>query len=139
MKRIRSGAMKPKDAVEVQYFGWSLDIVTEAFSNVIVATTQTLKADMNETEKVVRFMTLLAENRDTNIPDIPKQMRNRMREVWCIQIWPEEWQNRPFKQLVNKRVRQSANAFLNDVSKAHQMCLIFYLLVVYSLYNKSLK
>ena len=123
-KRI-TGANKTKDAVELQYFGWSSDTVMEAFSGVINATAQSLKADMNETEKVVKFMMLLAEKRDTNRAEIPKVMRNRMREVWCKQIWPVEWEARPFKNS-DQRARQSASAFLSDVSKGYQICLNFY-------------
>jgi hypothetical protein len=116
MKRSITGAAKSEN--EIQYFGWSRDAVTDAFSGLIVANANSFKSKVNETEKIVKFMMLLAENRDTNIDDIPSAMRVRMKEVWCKQIWPEEWEAREFKNAA-QTIRQSANAFLEEVNKAH--------------------
>jgi len=121
MKRSGTGAAKSEN--EIQYFGWSRDAVTEAFSGVIVANANSLKSQINETEKIVKFMMLLAENRDTNMDEIPPEMRVRMKEVWCKQIWPDEWEARAFKNAA-RTTRQSANAFLEEVNKAHYFCLI---------------
>ena len=111
----RSISDKAKSENEIQYFGWSTDAVTEAFSGVIVSNALSLKSQMNETEKIVKFMMLLAQNRDTNIDDIPSAMRVRMKEVWCKQIWPEEWEAREFKNAA-RTIRQSASGFLDEVN-----------------------